>query len=98
LQVNEWVVACCSILFFFLNGKAQKQSFAAVPPDVRKWLCPSDFLLEWEGSETELRGCAARCAEAAMPFRKPLDFYRGYAPQVGRLNVFRRFEPLHHFV
>jgi hypothetical protein len=52
----------------------------------------SIFLPEWEGSETELRGSAARCAEAAMPFRKPLDFYWGYAPQGGRLYVFRRFE------
>jgi hypothetical protein len=57
----------------------------------------SIFLPEWEGSETELRGCAARCAEAAMPFRKPLDFYRGYAPQVWqaeRVSPLRAAPPL----
>jgi hypothetical protein len=30
------------------------------------------------------RGCAARCAEVAMPFRELLDFYPGYAPTVWR--------------
>ena len=36
-----------------------------------------------------LRGCAARCAEAAMPFRGDWSFYLGYALAVWRTKNYR---------